>query len=229
MPHGLSIIIAGTTGLVGHETLKQSIYNQDIKHIYSLSRRKVAIEHPKLTQWVDNMLQPPEFNNLEHVPSVGIIALGTTLKIAGSKENFHRVDVTLVIEVAQKMQQLGVEYLIVVSSLGASLNSRSHYLRCKGEMEAAVQQINFKSITFMQPGPLLGKREKPRKDERWLQWLMKIISPMLRAGLVNYKPIDAPDIASAIIQLALKRDEIKGKLIKRINCSQMLNIISNSH
>ncbi|WP_369434398.1 hypothetical protein [Psychromonas sp. MME1] len=138
-----------------------------------------------------------------------MIALGTTIKKAGSKKQLHAIDVELVIKVAKDMLTLGVEHIIVISCLGASPKGVSHYLRCKGEMEMRLQQLTFKTITFLQPGPLAGPRDDPRMDERVLQCVMQVISPCMLGSLQNYKPIDATDVAKVIIHLATEQLDLK--------------------
>lgn len=225
MSQRLSIVIAGATGLVGQSTLNTALDNESISRVYSLSRRPIGIEHQKLTQWLSPELNPPAINSLSDCPLVGVIALGTTLKKAGSKKKLHAVDVELVIKVAKNMQSLGVQHIIVVSCLGASTKARSHYLRCKGEMEMAMQQLDMVKLTYMQPGPLSGPREEQRIDEKLLQCVMKIINPFMVGALANYKPIESIDVAHAIIHLATEQHVVKDKQVKRINTSQMLALI----
>lgn len=225
MSQYLSMIIAGSTGLVGQSVLDIALEVESISHIYSLSRDPLEIEHQKLTQWLDPELNPPDFDTLLQSPNIGVIALGTTLKKAGTKDKLHAIDVELVIKVAKKMQSLGVQHIIIVSCLGASTKAASHYLRCKGEMEMAVQQLNFVKTTFVQPGPLAGPRKEQRKNEKLLLCLMKIIDPLLIGTLANYKSIESINVARAIIHLATEKYDVKNKQVTRLNSSQMLSLI----
>jgi len=224
MQENLSIIIAGASGLVGQATLLEALKSDSIRCVYSVSRSEIEIQHPKLTQWIDPELTPPALITSLPQPTVGIIALGTTIKKAGSKDKLYAIDVTLVIKVAKQMQQLGVEHIIAVSCLGASTKAASHYLRCKGEMEQAIQQLNFLNTTFMQPGPLAGQRKETRKDEKILQGVMRIINPLMVGFLANYKPIKASEVAQAIMNLATKENSVMEKKTTRVNSAQMLTL-----
>jgi len=226
MPQGLSMVIAGTTGLVGQSTLQSAVLNKNISCIYSLSRRATEIESNKVIQWIDPHLTPPARSKIQQLPSIAVITLGTTIKKAGSKEQLKAIDTTLVIQVANNLQQIGVKHLFVVSSLGASINARSHYLRCKGEMEIAIQQLDFKSITFIQPGPLAGFRKEIRKDEQILQRVMKIFNPFMVGILANFKPIQSQHVADTIIHLATQNKNKHKEKIKRINSSYMVKLIN---
>lgn len=226
MSTGFSMVIAGTTGLVGQSTLAHALINDNINLVYSLSRRAINNENSKCIQWIDPRLIPPIIDNIEEIPTIGVIALGTTMKKAGSKDKLKEVDVNLVIQVAEEMLKIGVQHLFVISSLGASINARSHYLRCKGEMEESVQQLDFMSITFLQPGPLSGERKEVRKDEKIVQSLMKIFNPLLFGWLKNIKPIHAQDIANTIIYLANQNYDKKNNRVNRINSANMLKVIN---
>lgn len=229
MSQHLSIVIAGTTGLVGKSTLDIALDSASISHIYSLSRHAIKIDHEKLTQWLDPELNPPSIDTLSALPTVGVIALGSTIKKAGSKARLHAIDVELVVNVAKNMHALGVQHIIAVSCIGASTSAGSHYLRCKGEMEVALQQIDFKQVSFMQPGPLSGVREEPRTDEKLLQSVMKVIGPLMIGPLVNYKPIESSDVAAAIVQLATEQLDVKEKKIQRITSSQMMKLVRQQY
>lgn len=224
MTNRLSMVIAGATGLIGKSTVDLALNNESVDHIYSLSRRPITIEHSKLTQWLSPDLSIPSEGDVPSSPIIGVITLGTTLKKAGSKEKLRAIDVDLVVNVAKGMHKLGVKQIIVVSCLGASVNSRSHYLRCKGEMEAELQQLKFEQVTFMHPGSLVGSREETRKDEKILQCVLNIVSPIMIGKLADFKPVKAHDVANAIIQLAVEENSIINKRVEHIRTPQILNL-----
>jgi uncharacterized protein YbjT (DUF2867 family) len=70
-------------------------------------------------------------------------ALGTTIKIAGSKEAFRKVDFDYVVNSAKAARRAGATKMAVVSALGASSNSSVFYNRTKGEMEEALKNLGF--------------------------------------------------------------------------------------
>ena len=225
MSQHLSMIIAGATGLVGEATLKAALESEKISSIYSLSRRPLEIKHQKLTQWLDPELTPPVIESISAHPRIGVITLGTTLKTAGSKEKLHAIDVDLVVKVTKDMQTLGVQHLIVVSSIGASMKARSHYLKCKGEMEFALQRLEFMKITFMQPGPLAGPRKEIRKGEKWLQRLLKVVNPLMMGDFEKYKLIESNTVANAIIRLATEDHAMDNREVNRMLTPQMCSLL----
>ncbi|MEZ9700678.1 NAD(P)H-binding protein [Vibrio sp. 10N.261.46.E12] len=186
-----SIIIAGSSGLVGRETLSTLLSSQNISTVYALSRRELNTQHKKLKQIIDCDLSVPAIHLGSELPEVGIIALGSTIKKSGTKDKLRAIDVDLVVSTAENMKDLGVKHLIVVSCLGADSKARSHYLRCKGEMENEVELLDFEKTTFLHPGPLAGDRHETRTDEKLLQGALKVIKPMMIGRMKKYLPIQA--------------------------------------
>ncbi|MGL9736076.1 MAG: hypothetical protein ACR5LF_12190 [Symbiopectobacterium sp.] len=70
--------------------------------------------------------------------------LGTTRKLAGSKQAFRFVDYTLVFDSAARAKALGATHLLTVSAMSASATSQFFlfYSRIKGEMEAAMRSLS---------------------------------------------------------------------------------------
>jgi uncharacterized protein YbjT (DUF2867 family) len=53
--------------------------------------------------------------------------LGSTIKKAGSQEAFKKIDLKLVVSVAELMKKQGAEQFLVISALGADKNSKVFY------------------------------------------------------------------------------------------------------
>ncbi|WP_072669537.1 NAD(P)H-binding protein [Vibrio injensis] len=193
------IMIAGATGLVGSCVLQRLLAEPAIEHVYTLNRRSLSLPHPKLTELIDSELSITHWPERQPRPQYGVIALGTTLKQAGSKQALEKVDFALVCQVAHSMKILGVTRIVIVSSYGANPSARSHYLRCKGRMEETIRRLGFEHVVFIRPGPLVGQREQPRKDEIWLQRVMKLGRFFLFGRLKNLLPIDADLVAQALL------------------------------
>lgn len=201
--HNLSAIIAGASGLVGDELLHQLLAHPAFSNIYALSRRELPFRSNKLQQIIDPILRIHEWNSDSPTPQYGFICLGTTKRKAGSQSGLAAVDLDLVKSVAQTMRHLGVKHLIVISSLGASAHSFSHYLRCKGKMEQALTHMGFEHCIFLRPGPLTGERTELRRDELWIQKLFDFLSPMIIGPLKHLAPVPAECVARSMVKMAL--------------------------
>ncbi len=227
-PYKPCIIIAGASGLVGSCCLNIALKEKAIEHIYTLSRKPLNLPQlsSNLTQLRDADLNVKHWDDDDIRPELGIIALGTTLKQAGSKQGLEKVDFELVCHVAQQMKLLGVERLAVVSSLGAHPRSGSHYLRCKGRMEEAIRQLGFTHVTFVRPGPLVGKRDITRTDEVLVQKVMSVGKYLLFGKLKNFIPIKAEDVAQTMLYCLFNTDT---KHVMALDSIAMRNMLSQYH
>src|SRR5688572_14899351 len=125
------VVVAGASGLVGREILQGLLADDSVAAVHSLGRRELPLTHPKLTQ------HRGDFKALPALPRVdeAFIALGTTIKVAGSQQAFRAVDFDAVVAVAKAAKAAGARRLGVVSAMGANPRSTIFYNRVKGEME----------------------------------------------------------------------------------------------
>ncbi|WP_371833266.1 oxidoreductase [Vibrio sp.] len=216
-------MIAGATGLIGTELIKQMLEAAPITHIYALSRRSLPFFHPKLEVIKDPQLQVKNWQPENPSPKYGFICLGTTIKQAGSKKELERIDYHLVCEVAQTMKLLGATQIAVTSSYGASPHAISHYLRCKGKMEMAIERMGFNHVTFVRPGPLVGLRDTPRKDEAVIQLVLKSIRPLMFGKLAKLIPIQASEVAKAMQYSVFSDSKPKIRTLDSIQIRSLIN------
>lgn len=192
-------LIAGASGLVGGHLLRELLAAEEYDRVVSVGRRRVAVEHPKLTQ------VPADFTALDRVASDlaaddAFCCLGTTRRQAGSREAFRAVDRAAVLAFAWAAQQAGARRFFAVSALGADSGSRIFYNRVKGETEEALMVLHFKTLVLLRPALLLGRREHPRFGERLLAALLWAIEPFLVGRLEKYRPIEAEVVARAMLR-----------------------------
>jgi uncharacterized protein YbjT (DUF2867 family) len=224
-----NIIIAGSSGLVGSHLLQQLLKNQQINKVISLSRSACKKTDDmqyqnQLIEVIDPHLQIDEKLISSIKVNVGFIALGSTKKKAGSQQALRKIDVLLVVEVAKAMKKAGVTSIYIVSCIGASPKALSHYLKCKGEMETEVEKVGFEYIVFVQPGPLAGQRKQTRTDEQFLQGIMRIINPVMKGWLLNYKPIEAELVAKSMLHFALQNPIDLSATITRVTSKTMFSL-----
>lgn len=201
-PPRRTALVAGATGLVGRELLVALQAHPAYEHIHVLLRRPApGIEtHPKLT------LRIVDFAALPALPAVDdvYIALGTTIKVAGSQEAFRRVDHDHVLAVAAAAKAAGARRVAVVSALGADAGSRVCYNQVKGRMQADVAALGFACTVFAQPSLLIGDRAALGQPVRPGEvWATRLLRPVM--GLVPRfaRPIAAHDVAAALIAATL--------------------------
>jgi uncharacterized protein YbjT (DUF2867 family) len=196
-------LLAGGTGLVGRALLFLLLASKHYRSVHVLLRRTPPdIEaNAKLTiHEVDFTRLPATLPMVDDV----FIALGTTIKVAGSEAAFRHVDFDFVVNIARVARAAGATRLAVVSALGADPTSRIFYSRVKGEMEIAIMQLGYGSVVVAQPSMLLGDRaalgQPPRSSEMWTARLLATVRWILPKAV---RPISARAVASALLAAIL--------------------------
>jgi uncharacterized protein YbjT (DUF2867 family) len=196
-------LLAGGSGLVGRELLQLIVAEPRYTQLHNLVRRPTGAQHPKVLEQVVSFDALPPLPRVDDV----FIALGTTIKVAGSREAFRRVDYDYVVGVARAARDAGARRLGVVSALGADARSRVFYNRVKGEMQDAVFSLGYESVVIAQPSLLVGDREAlgqpTRAGERWAQRLLTPVSALIPSG---FRPVRARDVAAALLARVLETE-----------------------
>ncbi len=195
-------LIIGSTGMIGTELIKQLIENEEYTKIISLVRRESEVKHPKLTEHVVNFDAPEAWKSYLK-GDVLFSVMGTTLKTAGSKENQYKVDYTYQYEAAKAASDNQVPVYVLLSSAGAKSSSANFYQKIKGKLEDDVKRLPFEVISIIQPGQLDGARQENRP---WEKLALKVMYTLNRVGLLKkYRPIQAPQVARAMLNAANKK------------------------
>jgi uncharacterized protein YbjT (DUF2867 family) len=157
-------VVLGASGLVGGFCLKALVDDPDYTRVLTFGRRELPpMTRAKVSQWVTDLgsLTADDFRGAQDV----FVALGTTIRKAGSQEAFRRVDLEMPLRVAQEALQAGAEQFVVVSSVGADPASKNFYLRTKGELERELAKLPYRAIHILRPSLLIGKRQDFRLGE----------------------------------------------------------------
>lgn len=193
-------LVAGATGLVGRALVHALAQDTAYAEVHVLSRRALPAPAPRVQVHV------ADFETLAWLPPVDdvYIALGSTIKQAGSQAAFRRVDFDYVLRVAQLAQGSGATRLGVVSAMGADAQSRLFYNRVKGEMEAAVSALGYASVSIARPSFLAGDRARldqaPRLGEHLALAAFAVAAPLIP---MRYRAIRAETVAQALHRAVL--------------------------
>jgi uncharacterized protein YbjT (DUF2867 family) len=194
-------IIVGASGLVGNEVLKLLLADNDFEKVKTFVRKPLVISHPKLEQYIINFDFIDKSADLIK-GNVLFCCLGTTIKTAGSKEEFKKVDYVYPLEFAKIAKQNGVNKFLIITSIGANKSSSNFYLKVKGDIETVLEKLKFDSLVILQPSMLLGERKGLRSGEIIGKIIMKPISFLFIGKFKKYKAIEATIVAKAMIQLS---------------------------
>ena len=194
-------MVVGSTGLVG-----KSVVNHLIERgiaVLALVRNDEESDNSLLNYYkidFDDLHLPDEaFLDVKDI----FICLGTTIKKAGSKEAFQKVDVTYCYEIAKQAQARGVKNISIVTSLGSDSSSANFYLKSKGMLEDKITKIDFDSISIHRPGLLIGARNEMRLGEFIGQKIFPyFIDPFLMGSMRKYRSIKGDTLAKAMVNLS---------------------------
>jgi uncharacterized protein YbjT (DUF2867 family) len=197
MPATRITLLAGATGLVGRELLVGLLADASVGAVHTLGRRVLPLDHPKLTQHIVDFKALPALPPVHEV----YLAIGTTIKVAGSQEAFRAVDYDANLAVAKGAFAAGARRLGLVSAMGADARSSIFYSRVKGELENALASLGFEALVIARPSMLAGDRTALGQPERGGEKLALRVSKLLRPLIPdNYRSIAAGDVALALLR-----------------------------
>lgn len=158
--------IIGSTGLTGSFLVRQLLADPAITKVVSISRRPTTLTDPKLTEVL--------LSDLGELPSVEakvrgelfFCCLGTTIKAAGTKEAFEKVDHDAVVAFAKVARAHDARSLTLVSAMGADAGSMIFYNQVKGRTESDVTALGLRSLNIFRPALLHGPRTEVRTGEK---------------------------------------------------------------
>ncbi|MDG2433261.1 NAD(P)H-binding protein [Flavobacterium sp.] len=212
-------LLIGSTGLIGSHLLQILLESENYNNVVTFVRSDSGIKHPKLRQHIVDFDQPKSYQDLIKGDDF-YCTIGTTIKTAGNKEAFRKVDYQYPKQFASTAVANGVKQFLLISSLGADENSSNFYLKTKGEIQSFLKNSDFESVSIVQPSLLLGDRKEFRFGEQIGAVLMKTFSFLLLGSLKKYKPIQGNTVAKALFALAQKNK--KGFAIYESDALQQL-------
>lgn len=196
-----SALVLGATGLVGGHCLQLLLKDETYARVVAFVRKPLPLSHSKLESCVVDFEQLERAAEKARAQDV-FCCLGTTIKQAGSQAAFRKVDFDYPYHAAQLAVRNGSEQFLLVSALGANARSAIFYNRVKGEIEAALATLPFRSLHLLQPSLLLGERSATRGGEKIGEYVFKATAPLWAGPLRKYRPIAGRTVAAAMVHLA---------------------------
>ncbi|RFM32014.1 NAD(P)H-binding protein [Chitinophaga silvisoli] len=194
-------VVIGATGLTGSNLVTLLLHDD------RFSKVKVLLRTPSLKQRPG--LEPVivDFNDEEGLAQAltgdaVFCCIGTTIRQAGSQEQFREVDFGIPVRCATIARRQGVKQFLLMSSIGANAASKTFYLRTKGETENAIMALAFPGYHIFRPSILVGAR----KEFRFGEWFGYILTSLFFFFLLGkwkkYRAIKAENVARGMIYAA---------------------------
>lgn len=191
------VLLAGATGLVGGLMLQALLADPTVSEVHALSRRPLRVRDPRLQVHIVDFARLPALPQVDEV----YLALGTTIKVAGSQAAFRAVDLEANLAVAKAAFAAGARRIGLVSAVGANAKSATFYNRVKGELEEALKAMELTTLVIAQPSLLLDYRNGLQQPTRIGELIMipigKLIAPLLPGA---YRPVRARAVAQSLVK-----------------------------
>ena len=229
-----SIFAIGATGLVGSQLVSKAIECSEVKELVTLTRRDYEREDKKLNKIIinnDNNQWYDIIKNTREIPigSTFFSSFGTTRKLAGSAENFVKIDHDINFSSFQSAKENGnFTTAIIVSSMGSNKDSNFLYMKTKGQLEEDIINLKFKRTIILKPGILLGERSVSKGINNTIA---EKIGSFFRGTFLNSTigyPVYGEEVAKCAIKLSLRpiNEEIDNEIIY-VNSDEIIKIANN--
>ena len=195
-------LIVGSSGLVGRELLNRCLKSEVYEKVVTPVRAPLSIQNKKHVELIIDFEMPP-WDDLFPVDHV-YCCLGTTIKKAGSKNNFRKVDHDFPLAFAGAAKKWKAEQFSVITSAGVSANSKIFYNRVKGELQSNLKALNLKGTLIFQPSLLLGDRNEFRLGELVFSEFAKILSWLTPSSI---RAIDYKKVAKSMLEKTISAKE----------------------
>ena len=195
-------VIAGASGLVGSKLLTLLLEDSRYSRVITLVRRPLPIQHPKLEiVLVQDFSKILDFSS-QLAGDHYFCCLGTTIKTAGNRPAFMKVDLDAVVDFGKCAEKNQGQRFLVISASGASSRSGVFYNRVKGQAEDALRGLKLKSLVIFRPGLLMGQRSESRPGEAFAIQVIQALSPAFPKKWISRVATPVDDLAALMLSEA---------------------------
>lgn len=200
-------VIAGATGLVGTYLAKRLINDKKFTKVICVGRRASGLKDNKVQDIILGDLS--EIKNAAHIlkGDYYFCTLGTTIKSAGSKENFKKIDYQAIVDFAQIAKSHNAKCFSVISATGAKRTSTIFYNKVKGETEEELKELKLSRLLIFRPALLIGNRKEFRFAESMAIKMSKVISVFLPSKATKKFATQAKELAEVMHELGSLDEE----------------------
>ena len=205
-------VIIGGTGAVGSALIRELIASPLCEGITAIVRNEPAddwFDDPKNKLRVSviemDQLGTEAISLARHCQTAFCtMGVGQPRKVA--KEQFWKVDVEYAVAFARGCKLAGVQHFSLLSSVGAKVDTRSHYLHVKGVTEERISALGFVRASLFRPSLLVTPKIRYGLQDRIAQTLVPLMSRFLPP---RWHEIKVEDLARAM-RLNAERESSPG-------------------
>ncbi|MFZ9046159.1 MAG: NAD-dependent epimerase/dehydratase family protein [Cyclobacteriaceae bacterium] len=190
----MKVIVTGATGMVGKGVLLECLDHPEIANVLSISRRKLNMHHPKLTELIH-----ADFTAFEAISNqlTGYDACYHSMGVSSagrSEQDFKRLTYDVSLSLAKSYHAANPEGIFTyVTGVGtdSTEKGRTMWARVKGKTENDLLKLGFKAAYMYRPGgiiPLRGIKSSTRLYQffyDYFMWLLNLIKWLSPSSVVN--------------------------------------------
>ncbi|HET8861286.1 NAD-dependent epimerase/dehydratase family protein [Marivirga sp.] len=195
-------LIAGATGLVGGHLLDLLMEDKNYSTVKILTRRTMGGDDDKLKEIILDNFDQLENHTKELKADDYFCCLGTTMKKAGSKKAFKKVDFEYPTTLAAIARENNAASFHAISAMGADSSSLIFYNKVKGEMEKGIEAMKLKKAFIFRPSFIAGERADKRAAEKAALWFADKFDFIFSGPFKKYAAVHAKTIANAMLETA---------------------------
>ncbi|MFK0569967.1 hypothetical protein [Endozoicomonas sp.] len=196
-------MVVGATGATGKVLMKYLLESEHYNQIIVVHYRSTPwASHPKVREIVMSFDQLKALEAESKVDTL-FCCLGTTIKKAGSKIGFTKVDQDYVLALGQWAVSHENPSFHLVSAYGANAKSLAFYMRVKGETEKMLNSMGLRSLSLYQPSLLHGDRNEFRFMESVGFYVMSLLSSLPLASMKVLRPTRIEALARLMYEQSL--------------------------
>ncbi|MEY4615560.1 MAG: hypothetical protein RJB66_520 [Pseudomonadota bacterium] len=196
-------VVAGATGLTGMALTREILSRDVFSKVKLITRREIAVSDPRIEQILISSVDEIQSEDQRFSGHIYFCCLGTTIKKAGSREAFRKIDFDGVINVAKVAKTFGAKKFIMVSAVGAATDSLIFYSRVKGEAENGVIHLGIPGTCIFRPSLLIGDRSEYRFLEHQSIRLMRKIENLVPLTLRKKMATNIDRLAFRMVEEAM--------------------------
>lgn len=174
-----SILLTGSTGMVGKGVLLECLESKDIEKVYAINRSSLGMKHPKLEEIIFK-----DFGTLKDaddvIPQVDACfhCMGVT-SLGKSEDEYSNLTYNITKDLADVCYKINPDMtFIYVSGTGtdSSEKGRSMWARVKGKTENYLLNKGFAKAVMFRPGMILPEKGI-RSRTGWYQFMYVLMTP----------------------------------------------------
>ena len=201
----MKIAVTGANSSVGRNLLAHVVENSDFSVIAGVRSESAAASLPASPKITARIVSYDDVGELaKTIEGAACIVHLAGILIESRASTYGSANVAATAAVVEASQKAGVQHIVFISALGASLDSPNRYFRSKGEAERAIADSGICSTILRTPillGPgTAGAASLVRTATRGR-------ARLLGDGRYTMRPLDVDDLSRAILHVCKTRPE----------------------